>query len=222
MIAQVTGVIDQVEDRSVLLRVDGLSYEILVPASLVEYLRRHQMNHPGGSITLHTIYYLEGGVGMGNLFPRLLGFLNPKDRDFFELFTRVPGIGIKRALRCLALPIRRIACAIEEGDVGSLISLPEVGRRTAEKIIAELKGKMYEFALRKDETALGISETLPDLRAEAIEIFLQLGYKKSEAEMIVQGALGRNPKLDSVDALVQEVFRGEKRTEPPQNSVSGS
>lgn len=218
MIAQVTGVIERVEDHSVLLRAEGLCYEILVPASLLERLRRHQAHHPGVPLTLHTLHYLEGGVGMGNLFPRLVGFLQRKDRDFFERFTRVPGLGIKRALRCLTLPISQIARAIEEGDVGSLVGLPEVGRRTAEKILAELKGKMYEFALMKDETVLGVSEAPPDLRAEAIEVFLQLGYKKSEAEGIVQEALARNPKLDTVDALVREVFRGGRREEPRQGS----
>lgn len=206
MIAQITGVLESVEGGSVLLRVGGITYEVLVPASLLDRLRAQLRSEPGRETTLHTLYYIEGGGGMGNAYPRLVGFLHPKDREFFERYISVPGLGVRKALRSLTLPVRQLAEAIERGDTAALVKLPEVGRRTAEKIVAELRGKVYEFALIKDEGAPEPAAQEEGLRTQAVEVFIQLGYKRAEADEIVRGVLERNPSLDSVDAVVKEVF----------------
>ena len=161
-------------------------------------------------MTFHTLYYIEGSAGMGNAYPRLVGFLHPKDREFFERYTAVPGLGVRKALRSLTLSVRRLAEAIEHGDTAALVKLPEIGKRTAEKIVAELRGKVYEFALIPSEGDEGPAAPAPEedgLRPQAIEVFTQLGYKGADADALVRDALDRNPALDSVDAIVKEVFR---------------
>ncbi|MFQ5692503.1 MAG: Holliday junction branch migration protein RuvA [Nitrospinota bacterium] len=207
MIAQLTGVLERVEEDSVFLRVGGIVYEVFVPASLLERLKARWREDSEEEVTFHTLYYIEGSGGMGNTYPRLVGFLHRKDREFFERYTAVPGLGIRKALRSLTLPVRQLAEAIERGDTATLVKLPEVGRRTAETIVAELRGKVYEFALIKEEGAPEPEREEDGLRPQAVEVFLQLGYKRAEAEEIVRGALDRDPSLDSVDAVVREVFK---------------
>ncbi|MEE8109590.1 MAG: Holliday junction branch migration protein RuvA [bacterium] len=207
MIAQITGILERVEEESVLVRVGGMTYQVLVPASILDRLRGKWRSESEEEVTFHTLYYIEGSGGMGNTYPRLVGFLHPKDREFFERYTAVPGLGVRKALRSLTLPVRQLAEAIERGDAATLVKLPEIGRRTAEKIVAELRGKVYEFALIKDEGAPEPEPEEDGLRPQAVEVFMQLGYKRTEAEEFVRNVLDRNPSLDSVDAVVKEVFR---------------
>ncbi len=216
MISTITGILARVDEDSVHLRVGGITYRILVPASLLERVQAQWRSGAGPEgeaqeeMTFHTLYYIEGSAGMGNAYPRLVGFLHPKDREFFERYTAVPGLGVRKALRSLTLSVRRLAEAIEHGDTAALVKLPEIGKRTAEKIVAELRGKVYEFALILSDGDEGPAAPAPEgdgLRSQAIEVFTQLGYKGADADALVRDALDRNPALDSVDAIVKEVFR---------------
>ncbi len=99
----------------------------------------------GGEVTFHTVFYLEGDASGGNLTPRLIGFADEQDRGFFQTFITVKGIGPRKALRALAVPASEVAAAIEAKDVKALIKLPQVGKRAAETIIAELAGKVGRF-----------------------------------------------------------------------------
>src|SRR5712671_6350629 len=91
--------------------------------------------------------YLEG-QGQGTSFvPRVLGFATPREREFFELFTTVKGLGNKRALRALAREPVEIAGAIAEKNTRALQELPEIGKRLAETVIAELTGKVEKFVV---------------------------------------------------------------------------
>ena len=120
--------------------------------------RKSQRRNP---LTLYTIYYIDGGLGGGHLTPKLVGFLDPLDREFFEAFTTVPGVGFMKALKCLIQPINEIARAIERGDTVFLKELPFVGTKIAERIVMELRGKMAKFALAPAEEPLSIDEKEP-------------------------------------------------------------
>ena len=88
---------------------------------------------------------------MGNLIPRLVGFLNQSDLEFFSMLTTVQGLSVKRSLKALTIPVKEMARAIELKNVSILKKLPEIGGKTAEKIIMELKGKVAKFALLREE-----------------------------------------------------------------------
>src|SRR3954463_9072518 len=109
MIAALTGQLIAVEESRVSLRAANFVFELLVPAADVESLRARI----DAEITFHTIFYLEGQAGGGNLDPKLLGFLRPEDKAFFNLFTTVKGIGPKTALRAFSVPVGETAQAIE-------------------------------------------------------------------------------------------------------------
>jgi holliday junction DNA helicase RuvA len=143
VICRIQGQLVAVRDGTAELRVDNLTYEVLVPAADSMLLA----TRVGEEVEFHTLHYLEGQGQGSSFWPRLIGFRSPMDRDFFELFTTVKGIGNRRALRALQLPFARVAEAIAMRDHGTLQSLPEIGRRTAEAICVELKGKVDRFVM---------------------------------------------------------------------------
>lgn len=143
MICRIQGQLVAVRDGTAEVRVGDLTYEVLVPAADSMLLA----TRVGEDVEFHTLHYLEGQGQGSSFWPRLIGFRSPVDRDFFELFTTVKGIGNRRALRALQLPFGRVAEAIAMRDHGTLQSLPEIGRRTAEAICVELKGKVDRFVM---------------------------------------------------------------------------
>src|SRR5437588_12702024 len=136
MISALTGELLEVQANRVRLRTGPFIFELLIPAADVESLRAQL----GQEITFHTIFYLEGTAGGGNLDPKLIAFLRPQDKQFFNLFTTVKGIGPKTALRALSAPVGEIAQAIESKDTRALIRLDGIGKRTAELLVADPPG----------------------------------------------------------------------------------
>src|SRR6266516_1866963 len=142
MIASLTGELAHVDEDRIHLRVGPILYELLVPAADINRLK----DDVGLEMTFHTWMYFQGDSNGGNIEPRLIGFLRREDKKFFEKFITVKGIGPKKALKALALPVGEIAQAIESKNTRFLIELPEIGKRMAEQIVAELAGKVAEFA----------------------------------------------------------------------------
>src|SRR4051794_10830541 len=133
MILSLTGHLLAVHDTppSAHLRVGPITYELLIPAADVDALS----TRTDAEITFHTLFYLEGTAGGGNLDPKLIGFTSANDKKFFNLFTTVKGIGPKTALRALSAPVGEIAQAIESKDTRALTQLDGIGKRTAELIV---------------------------------------------------------------------------------------
>jgi len=131
----------------------------------------------------------------------------PSDREFFRLFTTVPGIGVRKALRCLTIAVRDIARAIENKDSAVLTRLPGIGPRMAQKIIAELSGKAARFALSRSERPLAIAEKKQvDFEDEVYEILSQLQYKPAEIDAMIKRALAARPDVASTEEMVALIF----------------
>lgn len=209
MISRLTGKLVMVAEQSALVETGGVCYEVLLPSALADRLKDNGAAR--GGITLETIYYIEAGDKKSSHFPRLVGFLDPVDREFFSLFTQVPGLGVKKALKSLVVPIRDIATAIENKDPGLLKRLPGVGGRLAEKIIAELNGKVAKFALSKAEQPLAKAKKVDTpFMEEAIEVLLQLQYNRSEAEEMIADITRSGHKVASAEDLITAIFRAEQ------------
>lgn len=147
MITRIDGILEQAGDGTVHVRVGDVTYELLVPACD----EAEWMSSVGSGVSLHTLHYLESQGQGASFWPRLIGFREPGDRDFFDLFTSVKGIGMRRALRSIAIPPARIAEAIVVRDTALLMSLPEIGKKTAETMVLELRDKVTSFAMRASE-----------------------------------------------------------------------
>ena len=201
MIAKVTGRLEHVAEGSALVDVGGgVSYEVLVAAADVERLSRRC----GQEVALHTIHYIEGDLSRGAAVPRLIGFLSESDRDFFRIFTTVKGIGARKALRALIRPAGEVAAAVSAKDVKYLKALPEIGPRTAERIVAELHGKLDEFA--GEAAAIGEVE-LPEAGAEAVAVLVQLGERRADATALVERVLAVASNLEAPEEIIQHAYR---------------
>ena len=211
MISRISGRLAEIHDDTALIENNGLHYEVMVPSALAERLRNE--GKVDQQMSLETVYYIEAGDRKSAHYPRLVGFTSPVDREFFSVLTHVSGLGVKKALKSLTIPIREIATAIEEKDTARLNRLPGIGARLASKIIAELHGKVAKFALIKEGEPLStpLTEEPEPLADEAREILVQLGYSRGEAERMIEAAMKTQPKVDRVEDLITILFKNEQR-----------
>ncbi len=204
MISRITGQLEEVASSSAMLSVGGLWYEVMIAACDVGKLS----NRLGREIILYTIDVIDGDPTRGQLTPKLIGFLAEADREFFKTFTKVKGIGSKKALRALARPIAEIAAAIENKDAKTLIALPEIGKRTAEQIIASLHGKLGEFAGEfSGEADGGEVSKISGPGAEAVAVLIQLGERRPDAIALVERVLAVANDLETPEDIIQQAYK---------------
>ncbi|MDP7008863.1 MAG: Holliday junction branch migration protein RuvA [Phycisphaerales bacterium] len=200
MITRLRGKLVSVDKGTAHIEVDAFTYELLIPAANEEQL----VNRIGEQIEFHTLHYFEGQSQGSSFIPRLVGFSCDRDRDFFQLFTTVKGIGNRKALRALVRPFGEIASAIANKDTASLTSLPEIGKRSAETIIAELHGKIDLFV---GGSMPSIEIKMPSFGEDAIAMLIQLGESPRDARKLVHRAIEHEPSITSADQLVQTSFQ---------------
>jgi Holliday junction DNA helicase RuvA len=150
--------------------------------------------------------YYEGTLGGGNLVPRMVGFLSKGERDFFDIYTSVKGMGIKKGLKSLAMPIERIAAAIESGDEKLLATLPGVGKKMAQMIVAELSGKLTGYAAKTDSQGKP-KAAFATYQTEALEILIAWGEKRAEAMELIELTCRRHPEVKTAEQLVPLAYR---------------
>jgi len=204
MISHICGKLACKKDFSVVLDVGGIFYEIFLPGAVMKNIE--EKIDKDNMLKLVTFYYHQ--IEPSRATPVLVGFLSEIEKEFFEKFITVSGIGPKAAVRALNIPFSQIAKAIDEADMGSLRSLPGIGQQRAKEIIAKLQGKVGKYALIQDG-ASGIFQPKTETNAaeEALDVLLQLQYKKQEAKEMISKALERSPGLTSVEELLNEVYK---------------
>lgn len=203
MIARIAGRIIEKGTNYLIVDVGGISYEVFLPATVRERLEENITDD--GRISLITYHYFQVEPSKGT--PILIGFFNEVEKEFFEVFITVSGIGPRSALKALNKPISLIARAIDAGDVDFLKSLPGIGEQRAREIVAKLQTKIGKFGLIRDQN-LEIKETeTKDIEGEALAVLIQLQYKKSEAQEMIKKALLRQPQVTTTEELLNEVYR---------------
>ena len=203
MITKVTGRLISLGTDELTLGVGAFEYEVLIP----EFARRQLQSSVGQEITLHTVEYLEGNPMQGRLTPRLVGFLSEVEREFFDLFCSVDGVGVKKALRAMVRPVRDVASAIEEQDSKTLESLPGIGGATAERIIAKLRRRMPKFALLVAREYPTLGDVAPDVVTDTFTVLRQLGHSENEARRLLDTALASKKKFKDVSALLGAIYQ---------------
>ena len=216
MISQVTGTVEGIAENSLNLTVGGISYEIFIPTSVLRNLDGKLDKN--SQVSLVTYHYYQ--TDPSKSIPILIGFSNRIEKEFFEKFITVSGVGPKAAVKALKPPIPDIAEAIDAGDLSFLKSLPGIGEQRAKEIIAKLQGKMGKFGLMhgggqanggaKSSAAKSASSSKDDGQAEALEVLLQLQYKREEAKEMIRKAFTRQSKLSSAEEILNEVYRQRK------------
>jgi len=203
MIARISGKIIEKGANYLIIDVNGICYEVFLPATVSERIDENVTKD--GMISLITYHYLQVEPSKG--IPTLIGFFNEIEKEFFEIFITVSGIGPRAALKALNKPISLIARAIDAADIDFLKSLPGIGEQRAREIVAKLQTKIGKFGLIRDQGLEIKEQKIQDVEQEAIAVLMQLQYKKSEAQEMVKKALARQPQLETTEELLNEVYR---------------
>jgi Holliday junction DNA helicase RuvA len=203
VIGYIEGKILKIEDERVLVLANQVGYEILLPAFVMEKI---VANKVGDEIALY-VYFQQTERQPK---PVLIGFNLEAEKEFFQYFISVEDVGPLKAVKALSIPVREVARAIENRDVRSLTQLKGIGKRTAQKIIATLEGKMGKFALIRKEAKKEI-QVVEGFSEQVCEVLVkQLGHKMSDAKRMISDALKRNSAITTPEELLEEVYRGEQ------------
>jgi len=207
VISHISGKIRKKKDLSVVIDVNGLSYEVMIPPAVMKGIEKSE--NPDGTVTLITYHYYQ--MDQSKAIPVLVGFLNEIEKEFFEQFITVSGVGPKAACRALSLPFSTIAAAIDRADMSMLKSLPGIGEQRAREIIAKLQGKVGKFGLIQDPQSGSGPQVKGDIKDEALGVLLQLRYKRNEALDMIDKAVKHNPDASNCEEILNEVYKGSKR-----------
>jgi holliday junction DNA helicase RuvA len=209
VLTKVRGILQTVAEESLTLLIDPLEIEVLIP----EHTRRQVQSKVGEPITLHTILYIEGGSMVSRLLPRLVGFTSAIDREFFEIFCSVDGVGAKKALRAMVRPVRELARSIQDQDVKLLATFPGIGEATAERIVAKLRRKVGKFALivTPETTAAGDvngapENAEPDVIRDTYSALLSVGHSESDARQAIDRVLVGKRKFKSAADMIEAIY----------------
>ena len=202
MIARISGRIIERGKNCLLLDNAGLTYEVFLPITCMQ--RLDESTSGDGTISLVTYHYFQ--VEPSRSIPVLIGFLNEIEKEFFECFITVSGIGPKAALRALNQPISSIAHAIDAGDLNFLRSLPGIGQQRAKEIVAKLQNKVGKFGLIKDDQ-IREEKTGSSIHEEALAVLMQLGYKRPEAATMIKKAIEAGSEITTTEGLLNEVYK---------------
>ncbi|MCA9038494.1 MAG: Holliday junction DNA helicase RuvA [Planctomycetaceae bacterium] len=206
MITRITGTLVDLNDVRATIRIGGFEYEVLIP----DLVRRQLQSKFNEDVSLRTIEYLDGNPQQGRLTPRIIGFTSDAEKEFFELFCSVDGVGVKKALRAMVRPVREVAEAIEEQDVKTLSTLPGIGPAVAERIIAKLRRKMTKFALMIAAKLPAEEASSSDLFSEAYEALISVGHSPQDARTRIETVMETKKKFKSVEDILAEIYQRQR------------
>jgi Holliday junction DNA helicase RuvA len=190
MIECLRGTLLEKEAGWALLEVGGVGYGLEMPTTAVG-----QLPETGAEVRVHTHLHTREDTTV------LFGFITPEEREAFRVFIRVSGIGPKTALGILsAVSIGKFAQAIVSGDVSALTRIPGIGKKTAERIIVEMKDRVG--ALPQAEAA-ATAPSLAGAAREACEALIALGRKPAAAE----NAVLRAREILGADSATEDLIR---------------
>jgi Holliday junction DNA helicase RuvA len=207
MISHISGKIKEKKESSVILELGSICYEVLLPPVILKSL--DSARGEDGTVRLVVFHYYQ--MEPSRATPVLVGFLNEIEKEFFEQFITVSGVGPKAACRALTLSFSVIAEAIDKGDMALLKTLPGIGERKAREIIARLQGKVGRFGLIQDRGRGEYPAGKEDIKEDALGVLMQLQYKRNEARDMIDKAVIRNPKAATCEEILNEIYKGSKR-----------
>lgn len=200
MIGRIQGVLLEVDPPQVLVDVQGVGYEVELPTSAL-----YQMPQVGNKVVLHTHYVVREDAHL------LYGFPSKRERELFRLLIKVNSVGPKLALAILSSlePTAFVRC-VEDGNVTALTKVPGVGRKTAERLLIEMKDRIKdwvsgtddEFSLFRKESAPATGQKELD---EANAALIALGYKPAEAARAINGVAKEGM---TAQELIREALKG--------------
>ena len=199
LIAQLTGKLAHKQPNSIIIDVGGVGYEVTVPLSTF-----YDLGEPGSDVSLriHT-NVREDAI-------QLFGFRTTREKELFLRLTSVTGIGPKLAITMLSgMAANELIAAIRNNDLARLTGIPGVGRKTAERVVVELREKLAKMTFEvgeMDATPRAAGAGVEAVRDDTVAALLALGYPKAVAEKAVERALSEEGD-GSIEAVLKRALR---------------
>ena len=191
MISRLRGILLSKQPPQLLLDVNGVGYEIEAPMSTF-----YQLPPTGDNVVLHTHLVVRDDAHL------LYGFYAESERSLFRSLIRINGVGPKLALTILSgVSADEFTRCILDNDAGTLVALPGVGKKTAERLIVELRDKLDTDATLPDAgSASAAVQPAASPVSDAVNALIALGYKANEASRMVRA-------IDSNDMQTEDIIR---------------
>lgn len=197
MIASLNGTLINKSLMQCLIDVNGVGYLIFIPLSTFYFLPE-----PGLPVLLQTHMYVREDV------ISLYGFGSEVERDVFQMMISVSGIGPKLAINILSgIPAEEWFRAVAGEDLKRLTSIPGVGRKTAERMILELKDKVLKLGIDTFKSAAGPAIKADHLKEDALSALINLGYKPNLAKDAVDQILQDGEQLPAIDQVLKKALK---------------
>ena len=212
MIGYIEGTIIHFDSDSILLLAGSIGYEILLNPQVVAELRSMDSDDNKSDIVSLYIYYHQTERQPK---PVLIGFKTLEDKKFFQTFITVDAIGPMKAIKALSQPVGKMADAIEKKDVSFLTALSGIGKRTAQKIIATLNGKVEKFIAVADHGITEDQSTIPaqmhNISQQVEDVLVeQLGHSPASAKRLIKEAFEKNRTILTPEELFDEIFQEQR------------
>ena len=199
MIAQLTGKLTQKQPNIIIIDVGGVGYEVTIPVSTF-----YELGEPGSDVSLR----IHTNVREDSI--QLFGFWTGREKELFLRLTSVSGIGPKLAIAMLSgMPASELITAIRNNNLVRLTAIPGVGKKTAERVVVELRDKLAAASVEEDaglafSRAAGAVEE--DVRDDTVGALMALGYPRAVAEKAVSAAM-REDGDRSIEAVLKRSLK---------------
>lgn len=199
MIGQIRGILVEKKPPEILVDVGGLSYELQIPMSTA-----YQLPEVGSELRLHTHFVVREDAQL------LYGFYELKDKALFRALIRVNGVGPKMALAILSgMAADEFARTVRDNDVVAMTRMPGIGKKTAERLIVEMRDRLTEWDDAEAAAALpGATQSTSAMGKEAETALLALGYKPQQAARAVAMVLKSDPEAPDSESLIRLALKG--------------
>lgn len=197
MIGRIRGTLIEKLGTDLQVEVGGLAYELQVPMSTV-----FKLPELGEAVTLHTHFVVREDAQL------LFGFIDPKDKTLFRSLIKVNGVGPKMALGILSsVESDELVGLVLNNDISALVAMPGIGKKTAERLVIELRDRMKEWDQGSNPAAAGAEKTQRNTATaaarEAETALVSLGYKLPQAARAIAAVQKEQPHLVVSEELIR-------------------
>ena len=193
MIAYLSGKLLEKQPNQIIVDVSGVGYEVTIPLSTF-----YELGEVGNPVQLNIYTHVREDA------LALFGFKSLREKQLFEYLTSVSGIGPKLGITILSgMNVAELVPAIRQNNLARLTSIPGVGKKTAERLVVELRDKLGKLDIAPAETAPGLSP-FSQQHEDVLSALINLGYQKAIAERAVQKASADQGQDLSFEALMRK------------------
>ena len=193
MIGQIRGILIEKNPPEILVDVTGITYEIQVPMSTL-----YQLPEIGQQLVLHTHFVVREDAQL------LYGFYDAKDKTMFRALIKVNGVGPKLALGILSsMEADEFVRTVRNNDVTTMVSLPGIGKKTAERLIIEMRDRLNEWGLAVDAEVESGAAVTGSISRDAETALVSLGYKPPQAARAIALVLKANADVADSEELIR-------------------